>query len=361
MTNRHAVARKLRRLLERPDTIVFVGSGVSLWSGLPSWPTLLGRLADFIDEKGLNSAPVRDEIRNGDLLLAAGYAVHQLATRDLGNFLRDALHHTTAKPSKLHDLIADLGPSCFVTTNFDRLLETAIRNKAGNSTPLVVTNRQPAEIPEIILASARNFVFKYHGDLEDAESIVLSREQYRRVQHDFPNTIRAFSTLLATRPVVMIGFGLRDPDFLAVQDDLVATFQGQAGEYLAIMPDFDDLRIDYWRRNYRTDVITYRTTMKSDGGRDHEALISLLRDVRPRAPSGGQLEPQHGSPARFLLLARLGASVARQRPRVPQVVLPLTVMPVPDKEGYIRLFRSKLEDVLRLETSSLVIRGLPGS
>jgi hypothetical protein len=229
MAGQDRVLAKLREVLDQPDTVILAGSGISLWSGLPSWSGLLYALADTLEEMGLSAAPVRQEINSGNLLLAASYAVHQIHKRELGAFLRKALRHPYASPSELHRSIAALGPSCFITMNYDQLLETAIRQSGQHTEPRVVTNRQPVEIADIIPASARNFVFKYHGDLGDAESIILSREQYRQIKNDYPGTLRALSTLLATRPVLIIGFGLQDPDFLLVQDELVSIFQGQAG------------------------------------------------------------------------------------------------------------------------------------
>jgi hypothetical protein len=142
---------------------------------LPSWIGLLHSLADTLEEKGLTAEPVRQEISAGNLLLAASYAVHQIHKRDLGAFLRKALRHPHAPPSELHRAIAALGPSSFVTTNYDQLLETAIRRSGLHAEPRIVTNRQPVEIADIIPASARDFVFKYHGDIADVESLVLSR------------------------------------------------------------------------------------------------------------------------------------------------------------------------------------------
>jgi hypothetical protein len=350
---------KLREVLDQPDALILVGSGVSLWSGLPGWGSLLTSLADFLQERGLNSTPVRQEIREGNLLLAASYAVHQLHSRELGAFLRQTLNHPHAAPSKLHDLIAELGPSCFVTTNYDHLLETAIKDMNGHVEPRVVTNRQPIEIADIIPANARNFVFKYHGDISDTESIVLCREQYRRIQLEYPGTIRALSTLLATRPVLMIGFGLRDPDFLMVQDELVSTFQGQAGEYFALQPDFDPLRADYWRKNYRTEVISYDTVEKPNGGRDHSALLALVEKIRsgPRGQRTHRPRTQT-SPDHVLSIARLAAAMSRERPSSVETVLPLRV----EHEPIVHYgYPGHLSELIRSYDDSFLLLGLPGA
>ena len=66
-----ATIRAIHQFLKRPDCIVFVGSGASTWSGLPTWRALLGELAHFLDTEGHSSELVRREVKNGDLLQAA--------------------------------------------------------------------------------------------------------------------------------------------------------------------------------------------------------------------------------------------------------------------------------------------------
>jgi len=363
MSVRDGLLTRLRSTLDRPDTVLLIGSGVSAWSGLPNWTTLLTRLADFVESYGRDAGPVRQEIAHGDLLLAASYAVHQLNLREFGAFIRQVTNHGIAKPAEIHRLIASLGPTCFITTNYDRLLEDSLTEYSRNNTPTVVTNRQAAEIADIIPSYARKFVFKYHGDVEDAASIILTRDQYRRIQYEFPGTIRAFSALLATRPVVMIGFGLRDLDFLAVQDDLIAAFEGQVGEYFALMPDFDRLRCEYWRKTYRTDVISYDTITKPDGTLDHSNLLTLLRSLQPEKPTSKPISPSKPSPIEeaTLLLARLAASTVRKKPVTADEVLPLTVSAETDSKGIYPFHQSGLQELLRTFEKSFILLGVPGA
>ena len=359
-----AIFERIRETLRRPDTVLLVGSGVSQWSGLPSWTDLLAELANFIETLGRDPLPVRQEIDQGDLLLAASYAVHQLDERELGSFIRKAIKYGVAVPSKIHQLITALGPSCYITTNYDRLLESTIECDEPTNSPTVVTNRQPTEIADIIPSYSRNFIFKYHGDVGDVASIILSREQYRKILHEYPAAIRAFSTLLATRPVVMIGFGLRDLDFLSVKDELVAAFEGQVGEYFAIMPDFDNVRAEYWRKVYRTEVLSYETIEEPNGKRSHANLQRLLEQLQPerKTPTSAELSPKKSTTAENkLLLARLAARIARQNQSPIKAALPLTVRETPNKEGHYRFSASSLDTLLRNTNESLLLLGLPGA
>jgi hypothetical protein len=54
-------SKKLRQVLAQEDAVLFIGAGISIWSGLPSWPGLIDELAAFLDEEGLPSCSVRAE------------------------------------------------------------------------------------------------------------------------------------------------------------------------------------------------------------------------------------------------------------------------------------------------------------
>ena len=40
---------QLKPALKQEDTILFIGSGISCWAGLPSWTGLINRLADYLE------------------------------------------------------------------------------------------------------------------------------------------------------------------------------------------------------------------------------------------------------------------------------------------------------------------------
>ncbi|MCI8847336.1 MAG: hypothetical protein HFI04_13405, partial [Lachnospiraceae bacterium] len=64
--------------LKQEDCVLFIGSGISTWSGLPSWAGLLDELADYLEECGEDSSLVKREAANGDLLQAASYGFDRL-------------------------------------------------------------------------------------------------------------------------------------------------------------------------------------------------------------------------------------------------------------------------------------------
>jgi hypothetical protein len=296
-------------VLAQDDTIIFVGSGISRVSGLPSWAGLIGELAEYLEDNSIDAALVRQEAATGDLLQAASYGFLKLTPTQISGFIRNACRSGIATPGAIHQAIMMLGPSCFITTNYDDLLEQAYRqHRPTPSEPRIVLNTQPFEQAEIIHAQARRFIFKPHGDASHADSIVLTREQYRMLLPEGPlsATLNTFKTLLQSRPVLFLGFGLRDPDFLYLRDLLANIYRGGMRDHYAIVSDPVRDQVDYWRAHYGIHLVGYAT---ADRGRDHGGLLTLLKQLCPApAPHAQQSTLNIQDPAAVLALARYAAS-----------------------------------------------------
>ena len=118
--------------------------------------------------------------------------------------------------------------------------------------------------------------------------------------------------LLATRPVVYLGFGLRDPDFMYVKDLLANTYKGGTRDHYSIMADVSEAEIDYWRRQYGIHLISYATTEAEDETRDHSSLLTLLDTLLEReslTPTNLDFDPR--APDVILALARHASGLMR--------------------------------------------------
>ena len=306
---------KLKQVLAQKDTVLFIGAGISMWSGLPSWTRVIEELVQFIEESGANADHVRAEAQKGDLLQAASYGFDKLTKQQIGEFIRTVCQYGVATPHEIHRKIISLGPRCFVTTNYDNLIEQSLHRWQPDRfyrTP--VTNRHLTETAEIVHARAIDFIFKPHGDAADSESIILTREQYRQLlpQGERRSTLESLKMLLVTRPVVYFGFGLRDPDFIYVRDVLTNIYKGGSRDHYAIMADISDAECDYWRRNYGIHLVSYTTTELPDRTRDHTALLIFLDTLLENEPvSSPVADPDPYTPDVVLSLARHAAGLAR--------------------------------------------------
>jgi len=293
------LVKRLKEVLQYPDTVLFIGSGVSCWSGLPTWPALIEHLARTLEGEGISAELVRSEAMRGDMLQATSYGFDKLTRQQIGQFIRTVTKYGAAQPSGIHRSIVSFGARCYITTNYDNLIEEALRRWQPNRfVRQPITNRQLTEMAEVVHARATDFIFKPHGDAGDSDSIILTREQYRQLLPGGERhaTLETLKMLLATRAVVYIGFGLRDPDFAYVRDLLANTYKEGPRDHYAIVPDVTDPETAYWRRNYGLHLIGYETISRSDGTKDHGKLLNLLSDLSTAPalhvdPAGAEVSP----------------------------------------------------------------------
>ena len=269
--------RPLLEIIRRPDAVLFVGSGLSVWSGLPSWSQLLLRLIEDAETRAHRTRLARDAYATGDLLDAADKLADVMTPLEMVSVMRETLGFADARPHAVHALLTRLGPERFVTTNYDTLIEQQLGLEGRLGAYRTVASRQVAELADIQKASADRFIFKPHGDIADSQGLVLSSTHYSRILLGSSNPLRSvLETLFASRPIIFIGYGLRDPDTMLVLRSLNERYLGSAGEFWAVMADADEELADYWHRQHRVRLVSY-PTRHDRAGADHAALADLLR------------------------------------------------------------------------------------
>jgi hypothetical protein len=367
-TTAHTHMTNLQQVLAQEDTVLFIGSGVSLWAGLPTWPGMIEELAKFIEHHGANAEPIRAEAKRGDLLQAASYGFDQLTKSQIGAFIKAACRYGVAVPHEIHRKIVTLGPRCFITTNYDNLIEQSLKKwMSDRFYGQPVTNRHLTETAEIVHARAIDFVFKPHGDASDCDSIILTREQYRQLlpQGERHAALESLKTLLVSRPVVYIGFGLKDPDFIYLRDLLANTYKGGTRDHYALMSDVSTHEADYWKRNYGIHLTSYPTTTLADGKRDHSELLRILDQLQP-PNTLGMAAPAFNpkAPEVLLAFARYGAALGRATSVSPELPIRVTAESPVTRGLWSQLDRfdhSPVEKFLDSGPTRAILIGLPGA
>ncbi|MGR5972886.1 SIR2 family NAD-dependent protein deacylase [Bacillus cereus] len=94
--------------------------------------------------------------------------------------------------------------SKLITTNYDQLLEKATD---GTIEKVVYTNTHLMGQ----ISNLDSFIFKIHGDHEEADKCVLLKEDYNKL-YDYDNAALAqFKNIITNNTVLFIGFSLADP------------------------------------------------------------------------------------------------------------------------------------------------------
>jgi hypothetical protein len=107
-------------------------------------------------------------------------------------------------PNALHRSIAALRPHSIFTTNFDELLEAALRDERVEFTTVTSDEEAP------YLSSQRCDLVKIHGTISRPGSIVLTSRDYETFDRSRPAIARLLATTLQTRTVLFVGYSVTD-------------------------------------------------------------------------------------------------------------------------------------------------------
>jgi hypothetical protein len=183
------------------NTILFVGAGVSMHLGLPSWQQLIEEIA-----KQLKYNPRIFKLFGTPLSLAEYYELEHGSIGPLRSWMDQEWHHKGIDVSKseVHEVIAKSGFRKIYTINFDRWLERACEHWGISFRKILTANdlalRQDGAL-EIV---------KFHGDFDDDKSLVLTESSYlERLNFESPLDLMLRSDVLR-HPVLFLGYSLAD-------------------------------------------------------------------------------------------------------------------------------------------------------
>lgn len=219
--------------------VPLVGSGISRRSGVASWNELVGRLRKSVE--GWLGRKVEDE--ELDLLEAPLLYSHLHESRQpLYDLLREAVGPDFL-PNPLHVQIAQMPFRTVLTTNWDTLLEDAMRPQRPVN--VIFDDRGVSTWRE----SKATQVIKVHGTIESPDSIVFGEDDYQRFYSGESLLLQLVRTILATRSIVALGFGMRD-SYVKMLFSQVARLAGKTSNpHYVVVPEVDSarLRAEYLR------------------------------------------------------------------------------------------------------------------
>jgi len=196
--------------IPRGKAVLFVGAGLSVGAGLPSWKDLSCELATEI---GCSTTLSPLDI--------AQYYENEKGRHALYAKLRGKLKEVTVSYRENHRKLVSLGLKAIITTNYDRLLEEALQANGYHFHPII--NDADASYWD---EEKEVQVLKLHGDIENADSIVLTRMDYSLFFRTHPVITRRLRAILLDRPLIFVGYNLEDPDFNFVFSEISFDLQG---------------------------------------------------------------------------------------------------------------------------------------
>jgi hypothetical protein len=263
----------LAAAIKRRQAILFVGAGVSMAVGLPSWKTLVDHLL-----KELQLGPeVIDGMNDGYQMLAEFYRLKQGGMGPLRSWLDRNWKVATDKvsQSELHKLIVEFDFPAIYTTNYDRNLETAfeIHHKPYAK---IANAKHIADAAQDITHTV-----KYHGDFDDDASLVITETDFLdRLSFDSPLDIKFRADALG-RTILFIGYSMSDPNIRLLLHSIWQTWERSGHKdhrppSFVFMPSSNPVQeatLAHWG-------ITLLTP--ESGSCRGDALTTFLADIRAR-------------------------------------------------------------------------------
>lgn len=270
------------------DTILFVGSGVSVQSGLPKWNSLISWLREYTLSQGGCIELANTFLDKKDYTRATNALVYELEKigKTLANFFIDydgCNIFREAEPNETHQLISSLPTNSIITPNYDLLLEKIYNNK------LKVVHRGDVElISKIEYTDLKDFLFKYHGCISKPEQIVLDHNDYIKEIHGNSLEVDCLRHLIQSRTIVFIGAGLDDPDFNFVMDNIRHKYGPKNLKLWAFMGNCSSVDLmSYYKDTQGINLINYKKV-----GDDHTDLNNKLRELIEKIRTHQEEKPE---------------------------------------------------------------------
>ena len=268
--------------LQKRRCVLFVGSGPSTAAGFPSWSALIDLLVE--EARRLPQAiteGLEKFIEAKDLLTLANFARSTLGKSRFFELLRDIfdreINFNQVPP--VHQVIALTDYRAVITTNYDRLIESAFARER-HSLPTVFT---PDSISALANALYRPdpFIFKLHGDIAASESLVLTEGDYDRLTFQSPHVRLFMHALFLSYTFLFVGYSLKDPDFRLILKELNLVqlhFQDNSPMRYAFVPDAAAFEMDQLMQTMKIQAIPYSSE------NNHQELVQLLGELQQVIP-----------------------------------------------------------------------------
>ncbi|MCS3732250.1 SIR2 family protein [Mucilaginibacter dorajii] len=223
-------------LIRKEPVCLFIGSGFSLYTGMPSAHRLIGLLHDSLSLQHQKKITKSDDLRK--------YTQDFQTLFGRAKLIKILQEHFDVKPedTHIHDLFGKIAYfRSVITTNYDRLIEDGF----GERATVIVNNQQVFGTKR-----AKTRILKVHGDIRDGKSIVITTEdysnQYNRLFKD-PFWATVISEISAQH-IIFLGFGYEDENIQADFDYIEKKLKNKFKKRILISPGTDPIKLKRYRQ-----------------------------------------------------------------------------------------------------------------
>ena len=285
-------AVELAGLAQAGALAVFMGAGIGIAAGLPSWGDLLTALAERlgVDPDGLDQLGPLDAAEY--LRRATGGGSAAETARALGCLVGEVIGHPT-RYALSHAFLAALDVEQALTTNFDQLYEIAAQAIREEEPLVVLPDNHPAQVAG--RGSRRPWLLKLHGDIDRPERIVLDRRSFVTYDARRRPLGGVLQAALLTKHLLVVGASMTDDNVIRLVHEVAELTEdlrepAPFGTVLSVRTD--PLRLHLWEPEF--DFVDLGADTEDDAVAARELEIFLDRVALLAAPrSAHLLDPRY--------------------------------------------------------------------
>lgn len=190
----------VEQALYSDELAIFAGAGLSIDAGYYNWEKLL--------EKPAKELELDISKEKHDLISLAQFYCNK-KKRSAINELLSASFPSNKKPTENHNILSQLPISTYWTTNFDTLIEDALKENNKN-----VSVRKDDKDLQLSYKNYDAVVYKMHGDIQSPSDAVITRDDYEEYGINSRKLFRdVLEGTLLTKTFLFLGFSFSDPNF----------------------------------------------------------------------------------------------------------------------------------------------------
>ena len=185
----------LHQALCNKKLVLFVGAGVDIDSGMPSWSNAIRQFSEHL-------AIDND---SDDYLRIPQYYFNDSGKKEYVELCRKIFRYQEELPiNPLHKKIVNFNVNTIITTNYSNFIEQEM-DKRGYIYQTICQDK------DLAYASHDKLILKMHGDFQH-DNFVLKEDDYLHYSDNFRLMETYIKALIATNVVLFIGYSFNDPD-----------------------------------------------------------------------------------------------------------------------------------------------------
>lgn len=242
--------------------VYFIGSGISVPSGLPDWKRLMEK---FVKEIGIDKVENTD-----DLPLLAQYYINEKSKVDLYKAINTDF--IKKKPNDYHNLFKITNIKTIWTTNYDDLLEKTFTNNCE-------VKILDSEVFTFLEDNEKIEIIKVHGSIKHKiKDLVITQSDYEDFFINKPIIVQRLKVDLLQKSFVFMGYNYGDPNIQNILTEVrrLKSDKNKIRHYI-LLKNKTDQKFNLWCKNlerYNVFPVIYE---------EHSDLEEIIKKIALRS------------------------------------------------------------------------------